>query len=68
MKVELNDFHRKLYADKAMELVVIAVGSLVFGQFLSERQFSGEVIGGGLVVVVLGVGLSYTLLRKVKKE
>lgn len=27
MKVELNDFHRKLYADKSMELVVIAVGS-----------------------------------------
>jgi len=64
MVIRVNEDHRKLYADKVVDLANIAVGALVFGQILSERGFSFRLTLIGLMLFLSGYLMSYLLLRR----
>ena len=51
--VGLNREQRRISADKLPDMANVAVGGMVFGQFLSDRAFSPLVAVSGLVLWVL---------------
>jgi len=64
MVIRFNQDHRRLYADKIVDLANIAVGALVFGQILSERGFSFRLTLIGLTLFISGYLMSYLFLGR----
>ena len=64
MAIRFNEDHRRLYADKLVDLANVAIGALVFGQILSERGFSLRVTLMGLMLFMSGYLMSYLFLRR----
>jgi hypothetical protein len=56
--LELNSRQRSVLAEKLPDAANVAVGALVFGQFLGERPFSLLRAFGGVVVWVLFMALA----------
>ena len=65
--LELNDEHRKIFAEKTLELVFIAAGALIFGQLLSEKEFSLPLAAAGVITVFVGYAIGYYLLRGIEE-
>ena len=65
---ELNENHRLLYAEKLLDLGNLAVGGLVFGQFLSEKEFSKELAFIGLSLLLIIYLVVYFLIKKERKK
>jgi len=59
----VNSKQRKAFAAKLMDVANIAVGALVFGQFLSERGFRWSLTLAGLGLMALLYVISYFLLK-----
>jgi hypothetical protein len=60
--LRLNPEQRRLVADKALDAANLAAGALVFGQALSEREFSVlmAVVGFGACLAFIALGLWLT--------
>lgn len=63
MKLKFDYKLRQLWAEKTFDLLNIGAGSMLFGQFLSEKWFSWEATVAGLCLVVLAYISSYVLHR-----
>ena len=57
----LNRRQRALLAEKSLDLANLALGALVFGQFLGERAFSRWLGGFGIACWILFVAASVFL-------
>ena len=57
--LRLRRQQRRVLIDGLPELANFAVGSLFFGQFLSERPFSLALAAGSMAVWVALVGLTF---------
>ena len=53
--IRLKPAHRRILIAHVPELANVAAGSLLFGQFLTDRPYS-------LVLAVLGVALGFVLI------
>jgi hypothetical protein len=62
--LELNREQRARMADKLPDAGNVALGALVFGQFLSDRPFSVGTAGLGILSWVLFMGLSVYLEKR----
>lgn len=62
--VGLNREQRRILADKLPDTANVAVGGMVFGQFLSDRAFSPLVAVSGLVLWVLVIATVVLLGRR----
>lgn len=66
MKVLFNLTHRRVYGEKAVEFSFLSVGALIFGQLLSEKDLSFSLVISGMVLFILGLVVSYFLLKGLK--
>jgi hypothetical protein len=62
--VELTSEQRKMLIDKLPDAANLALGALVFGQFLGDRPFSPGVALLGTVAWVLLLGSAFVLGRE----
>ena len=62
--VGLNREQRRTLADKLPDMANVAVGGMVFGQFLSDRPFSPLLALSGLVLWVLVIATVVFLGRR----
>ena len=62
--VELTSEQRQMFTDKLPDAANLALGALVFGQFLGDRPFSPGVAVLGTAAWVVLVGSAFTLGRK----
>ena len=60
----LNSKTRQVWAEKIIDLANIAAGALIFGQFISNKQFSPVLGLIGFILVLTGYIISFVLLRK----
>ena len=58
----LNSKVRHIWAEKTFELTNIGAGALIFGQFISERGFSWNLLLLGLLFAVSGYFVSWIIL------
>lgn len=61
--LKLTRHHRQVYAEKMLDTGNIAVGALVFGQFVSQSPFSWTITFFGLAVLLASFLISYFLLK-----
>lgn len=64
----LNEKHRELYGEKLIDVANIAIGALVFGQFISEKGFSWELANIGFSVFIGCYFTSYFLIKERRKK
>jgi hypothetical protein len=62
--VEINKEQKKLYAEKILDLANIAVGALVFGQFVSDKPFSLLKAIIGIIALFLLYMISFALTER----
>jgi hypothetical protein len=64
--LELNDAQRGVLADKLADVANIAVGALLFGQFLGDGPFSPSLaaVGVGIWVFLVGCAVGVTGRRR----
>lgn len=55
---------RQLWAEKTFDLTNLGAGALLFGQFISGKEFSMILAVAGLVMVIIGYSVSLILLQK----
>ncbi len=67
MNFEFNTDHRKVFAEKIIDLVNIAAGGLIFGQFISGQQFSTLTAIIGLIILIAGYIIAYLILKKKRR-
>lgn len=67
VKLRLNQAHRQVYGEKAIEFSLLTMGGLVITQVLSEQELSPQLILSGVAVFLIGFVISYQLLKRVKK-
>ena len=60
----INSKTRQLWAEKILDLVNIGAGALIFGQFLSEKDFVPTLIIAGIVLLIIGYVFSLIFLNK----
>ena len=60
--LELNRGQKAVFADKLADAANMAAGALIFGQFLSEREFSVSLAFCGLGIWVLFMGYAIGLI------
>lgn len=65
--LKLTDEHRRIFAEKTLDLGFIAAGALIFGQLLAEKPFSWSFAGIGAVILFAVYYLSYVLLSGIKE-
>lgn len=66
MIFKLNDFQRKLYADKSMDIGNLALAALIFSQLISGK-FSFILTICGSIIYIVSYVVSYFLTRKLKE-
>jgi len=60
---KLSYNHRQLYSEKILDTGNIALGALVFGQFVSQGMFSWGLTILGITVLFICFLISYLLLK-----
>lgn len=63
MKIRLRKRSREIFAEKFLELANIGGGVLLFGQFVSEKKLSKEVVLAAAGVVIVLYIFSFWLLE-----
>lgn len=66
VRIQLNNEHRRVFAEKTLELVFIAAGALIFGQLLGEKEYSPSLAGVGAIILLVAYSMSYYLLRGIR--
>ena len=62
--IEFNANHRKIFAEKLLELANIAAGALIFGQFISGKELSLLLVLVGLVTLIFSYVTAYRILKR----
>lgn len=66
LRLELNDEHRRVFAEKTLDFAFIVAGTLIFGQLFAEREYSLPLAIVGVVTIFTGYFVSYILLKGIE--
>ncbi len=61
--IQLNPKHRQLFAEKILDIGHLAVGALIFGQFISVEPFNWRLTIAALSILFACYSFSYFLLK-----
>ena len=60
---QLNDKHKEIFANKILDIGALAIGALIFGQFLSETGFQWGLTTMGILILIICYFINYFLLK-----
>jgi predicted phage tail protein len=63
--MQINEFQRKLYAEKAMDLASLSLVALTFASFFAP-PFKAGLASSGFALFMLFLGISYFLSKGAK--
>ena len=61
---KLDDKQRQVFGNKVLDIGALAVGALIFGQFLSGKDFQWGLTIMGILILFFCFFVSYLLLKK----
>ena len=62
--MKLNEKQREVFGNKVLDIGALAVGALIFGQFLSGEEFQWGLTIMGILIFFFSFLVSYFLLNE----